>query len=81
MMMSRFYDKNMIMMMTMMMIIMVMVITVIEIVIIRMTKRKKNVQPYFQQNCQMVVVASFSGSVRLILILTTTEPTLWYYSA
>ena len=81
MMMSRFYDKNMIMMKMMIVIIMVMVIIVIEIVIIRMTKRKKIVQPYFQQNCEMVVVASFSGSVRLIFILPTTEPTLWYYSA
>ena len=44
-------------------------------------EKKKIVQPYFQQNCEMVVVASFSGSVRLIFILPTTKPTLWYYSA
>ena len=44
-------------------------------------EKEKKFQPYFQQNCEMVVVASFSGSVRLIFILPTTEPTLWYYSA
>ena len=40
-------------------------------------EKEKIFQLYFQQNCEMVVVASFSGSVRLILIL----PALWYYSA
>ena len=73
MMMSRFYDENMIMMKMMIMITMVMMIMIIVIMII--------VHPYSQQNCEMVVVASFSGSVRLIFILPTTKPILWYYSA
>ena len=56
------------MMKMMIMITMVMMIMIIVIMII--------VHPYFQQNCEMVVVASFSCSVRLILILPTTKLSL-----
>ena len=42
-------------------------------------KKKNIVHPYFQQDFKMVVVVSFSCSVRLIFILPNTKPTLWYY--
>ena len=59
------YDEKMIMMVMVIMIIMVMMIIIIVIV------KKNIVHPYFRHNCEIVVVASFSCSVRLIFILPT----------